>query len=141
MNLDSEVSCRAYVEDQLTQLGRMHPDWRASESPDWHETSRPHPAGRLAWSITRARMKGWYTLEGRLDQGEFVVWFGNHRVGVGGVHWIMRPAVHVAFTDVMPRSDPVALPYTLCDVLDQMMATVDGACLAPRFELNDFSIT
>ena len=141
MNLDSESTCRAYVEGQLAQLKGKHPGWNTEFSPTWHDPTCHLRSGRVAWNVTRSDRNGSYTLEVRPDDREFVVWFGNHQVGAEGLHWIMRPAVHVAFTDLAPRRDPVGLPFTLCDVLEQMIATVDRPSPGPRFELNDFSLT
>ena len=141
MNLSSESTCRAYVETQLAQLARKRPAWNAASAPTWHDPAFRTRPDRIAWNVTPSDRNGSYTLEARLDDGEFVVWFGNHQVGAEGLHWIMRPAVHVAFTDLAPRNDPVNLPYTLCDVLDQMISTVDRPISGPRFELNDFSLT
>lgn len=81
-------------------------------------------------------------VEGDLGRGEVVIWFGNHQVGVPGLHWVMRPAVHVAFADLHPREDPVGLRFSLRDVLGCMIRSLSlpGSPMT-RFEPNSFSLT
>jgi hypothetical protein len=54
----------------------------------------------------------------------------------------MRPAVHVAFADLHPRDDPIALCYPLRDVLASMIRSLDlPATVGTRFDLNSQSLT
>src|SRR5262245_11454835 len=114
MQLDTIEDCRAYVADELRQLVRSHPGWHAGRSTE-------APVRPLTWNLGREIGEGWYTLEGRMVHREFLIWFGNHQVGAEDVHWIIRPAVHVAFDDLWPRSDSIAIRASLGDVLAYMI--------------------
>ncbi len=135
MVIKTDKDCRAYVEAELDHLVRSRAGWHAGRSV-WVQ------APPLSWTLGRDVGEGWYTLEARVDDGEFLIWFGNHQVGAEGLHWIVRPAVHVAFADLWPRSDPLAIRYTLSDVLDYMIASLDAPRpFVSRFELNTESLT
>ena len=135
MQLGTIDDCRAYVEGELRRLIHSHPGWHSGRSTEV-------PVRPLTWSLGRGVEGGWYLPEARMAEREFLIWFGNHQVGAGSVHWIMRPAVHVAFEDLQPRSDPVGIRISLCDVLDCMIRSLDGPeVIVTRFELNTFSLT
>jgi hypothetical protein len=135
MQLDTPEACRAYVEVQLQQLTRSHVGWHSGRSTAVPE--RP-----LTWTVGRGVGEGWYTLEARLADREFLIWFGTHRVGAEGLHWIMRPAVHVAFADLSPRGDPIAIHFSLCDVIAYMISTLSlPQRVVAGFSLNSFSNT
>ncbi len=102
MVIKTDKDCRAYVEAELDHLVRSRAGWHAGRSV-WVQ------APPLSWTLGRDVGEGWYTLEARMDRAEFLIWFGNHDVGAAGIHWIVRPAVHVAFDDLWPRSDPLAI--------------------------------
>ncbi len=125
--------CRSFVEAQLERIAQSHPGWHSSRST---EVGAPP----LSWTLGNGT--GWYLLEARLTDREFLIWFGNHQVGAGGLHWIVRPAVHLAFADLEPRNDPIGLHYTLSDVLEYMIQTLSAPnVLVSRFEVNTFSLT
>lgn len=136
MQLNTDDECRAYVEAQLQRLVQSNPRLHAARSPDV-------PVLPLSWELGRDPPgSGWYILEARMGQREFLIWFGNHQVGAEGLHWIMRPAVHVAFDDLWPRSDPVGIHYSLSDVLARMFGSLDAPPgLGFHFELNNVSLT
>jgi hypothetical protein len=135
MQLETPEECGTYVEAELRRLGQSQPGWHASRSSDM-------PERLLTWSIRRGTGEGWYTLEARMVEHEFLIWLGNHQVGEAGLHWIMRPAVHVAFSDLWPRNDPIALRYSLADVLGHMISTLAlPGQLVTRFDLNSYSHT
>jgi len=130
--------CRAYVDAELDHLVQSRPGWHARRCLDV-------PVRPLSWSLShdeKDRYDSSYTLEACMDHAEFLIWFGNHQVGAEGLHWIMRPAVHVAFEDLTPRSDKVGLRYTLTDVLNFMIDSRRAPTHAMlRFDMNTFSIT
>ena len=138
MLLKTEKECRAYVEAELEHLVRSCPGWHAGRCLDV-------PVRPLSWNLGRDeidRCASWYTLEACMHHAEFLIWFGNHQVGAGGLHWIMRPAVHVAFEDLLPRSDDVGIHYTLSDVLSSMIDSLAAPTQAMlRFDMNTFSMT
>ena len=136
MQLNTDAECRAYVEAQLEILHRSDPRLHRARAPDV-------PIRPLTWDLGRDPAgSGWYRLEARMDQREFLIWFGNQQVGAEGVHWIMRPAVHVAFDDLWPRSDPLAIRRSLSDVLSWMFASLDAPRgLMMRFDTNTVSLT
>src|SRR5438445_7444460 len=102
MQLQSSVACDAYVQHELRTLIQRGSSWHATPaSPD--APGVPPDGNRLSWKLTRTDTPdSWYVLEARIDSQEFLIWFGNHQVGAEGLHWIMRPAVHVAFRDLAP---------------------------------------
>jgi len=134
----TDEECRAYVDAELDHLVQARPGWHARRCLDV-------PVRPLSWSLShdeKDRYDSSYTLEACMDHAEFLIWFGNHQVGAGGLHWIMRPAVHVAFEDLMPRSDKVGIRYTLTDVLNFMIDSRRAPTHAMlRFDMNTFSIT
>jgi hypothetical protein len=135
MKLASADECCVYVESQLDALVRSNGRIHAARSTDV-------PGRPLTWRLgSDPPGTGWYTLEARLAEEKFLVWFGNHQVGAEGIHWIMRPAVHIAFDDLWPRSDLVAIHSSLSDVLVWMFRSMDQPGFALRFETNTFSLT
>ena len=134
MELLSPAACTAYVEGELSRLSDRRPDWHWGRRPDV-------PLRPLSWTV--GRQHGEYSLRDVcMEHHEFLVWFGHHQVGAEGVPWITRPAVHVAFEDLWPRKDPVALRFGLADVLAYMIATLDRpAQFVMRFAVNDESLT
>ena len=95
MQLETVEQCRAYVEAELREFARSNPGWHAARASDNPE--------RLRWHVDRELGDGWYTLEGRMDQHEFLIWFGNYQEDLeveDAIGPIMRPAVHVAFEDL-----------------------------------------
>jgi len=135
MQLKTAEECRTYVDAELRTLTHAQRGWHSAPSTD--VPNRP-----LTWTVSRGVGEGWHTLEARLDRSEFLIWFGNHQVGVPGLHWIMRPAVHVAFEDLAPRGDTVALRFSLGDILAQMIYTLSLPMQhVTCFALNSYSHT
>jgi hypothetical protein len=143
MHFETTEACRTYVEGELDRAVRSRPGWQAvqtTDSPDALPDS-------LSWTIMPTTNRGvwpesWYTLEARFTTKEFVLWFGNHQVGVGGLHWILHPAVHVAFKDVSPRSDSVNIQFRLADFLEEVLRSLEmPRQMAMRFEMNTLSPT
>lgn len=142
MQLGSTAECRAYVEAELDRVVRSRPGWRAAPATvaEYPETATDPPA--LVWMIRPPEAELWYTLQADLGGCEFLIWFGNHRVGLQGLHWIMRPAVHVSFRDLWPREDPLRWRWRLGDVLTEMIESLsEPQGFATRFDLNTFSAT
>jgi hypothetical protein len=136
MQLNTDDECVAYVETQVQRLVQTDSRLHRARSPDV-------PTRQLSWELGRDPAgSGWYTLEARMGQREFLIWFGNHQMGAEGIHWIMRPAVHIAFDDLSPRGDSVGIHYSLSDVLAWMFGSLDARPgLAFRFAMNTFSLT
>ena len=134
MRLQSYDQCVAYVDSELDRLRQLRPDWHWGHSTDV-------PVAPLKWTVGRD-FGEYYTLEARMDYGEFVIWFGHHQVGAEGLHWIMQTAVHVAFEDLQPREDALAIRYGLSDVLDNMICTLNSPPqFLLRFATNTHSLT
>ena len=138
MRLETPEECRTYAEAEFERLVESRPGWHVNRSVF-------PPAHQLSWDLSRdqgEQSDGGYTIEGKMHDGEFLIWFGNHQVGAGGLNWIMRPAVHVAFEDLWPRSDVLGIRYSLCDVLDLMIQSLSTATPAMlRFDVNTASLT
>ena len=139
MRLTTESDARRYVEGELDRVARATPGWCAYnlETESLPETSGALP--QLTWRIEKTNEVSWFTLEARLKGQEFLIWFGNHQVGAHGLHWMMRPAVHLSFEDLKPRDDLVALRFTLGDVLAAMIRSSESP--RPTFPTNSFSNT
>ena len=139
--------CRRYVEGELDRVVRSRSGWFAS--PAIAHASEPPPTApraevSAAWRIRQGSKAGapWYLLEASLGDQEFRIWFGNHQVGVAGLSWIMRPAVHVAFDSLTPMERPFELGFSLGDVLEAMIASPQGDGFArASFALNTYSLT
>ena len=142
MQFETREECRAYVEAELDRVVRSRPPWQATPSPQ----SPVRSVDALFWKITPAPEKrwpaSWYELEARLDAAEFLLWFGNHQVGAGQLCWIVHPAIHVAFKDLWPRSDILAIRYSLGDVLEEVIRSLESPHqYIMRFDMNTFSMT
>jgi hypothetical protein len=143
VNFPTKESCRVYVDAELDRTVRAIPGWQADAwSGQDAGLLNPHvrPAAML-WRIGRHNLHGWYTLEARIDEGEFLFWFGNHQVGAGGLHWILCPAIHVAFAALHPAQDATVFQYTLGDVLTTLIDPTEQTQPPHRLEMNDFSVT
>ncbi len=120
--------CRAYVDAELDHLVQSRPGWHARRCLDV-------PVRPLSWSLShdeKDRYDSSYTLEACMDHAEFLIWFGNYQVGAEGLHWIMRPAVHVAFEDLTPRRQGGApLHSDRCSELHDRLTTRSYARHAP----------
>jgi hypothetical protein len=126
--LDSETAVRNYVAAQLEHTIRAkRPELQVTftESVD-----RPRRGPRrIYWRITLPQSEGsWpsdYLVEARLDESEFVIWFGYSSAGTLATHHMMRPAVHVRFEDLgfAAREFPEDLrgEFTLGEVLEGML--------------------
>ena len=137
MVIKTDEECCTYVEGELNHLVQSQPGWHMTRSV-------AVPLRPLTWNLGRdaPAEAAWYTLEARMDRAEFLIWFGNHQVGAEGLHWIMRPAVHVAFGDLWPRGDQIAVRFTLGDVLRWMIASLAGPRRdVMRFAMNSASMT
>ncbi len=137
MEIKTPAQCRAYVEAELAAFTSAHPGWHATRSV-------LEPRDPLSWTIglDTPVSASWYSLQADMNRRELLIWFGNHRAGAGGIHWIMRPAVHVAFDDLRPRSDSVGLPYSLCEVLGVMVNSLRHPRVAVmQYDLNSESVT
>ena len=149
MELRSREECGRYVEGELDRVIRSRPGWSArGATPEYSyrcAASRDIAAEAMAWTILNSGGhygESWYRLEAHLIRQEFLVWFGNHQVGIEGLHWIMRPAVHVAFDDLEPMAEPFRFRFRLGDVLEVMMRSLDKpSSTETRFDLNNFSLT
>ena len=126
-NFDSEAAVRNYVEGQLERSIRAkRPELQVSFMDDFDRY--PAAPKRFSWRITLPRPKGsWpadYRVEARLDEGEFLVWFGYSSSGAWATRHIMRPAVHVCFEDLgfAAREFPeqVREQFTLGEILEEM---------------------
>jgi len=77
-----------------------------------------------------------------MEDHEFVLWYGCQRVGAEGLHWILRPALHIAFEDLFPTAVPLLIRFSLGSVLAEMITTLDAAPFQrASFPLNTFSLT
>jgi hypothetical protein len=144
MHYETPEECRRYVEAELDRVVRSRPDWMAVPNPqmpgDMHEG--------LSWNLAPASTShpswqaSFYTLEARMRTEEFLLWFGNHAVGAENLHWIIRPAVHVAFNDLWPRNDVLGIRFSLGDVLEVIIGSLDmPSQFLMRFPLNFLSAT
>ncbi|HKV74874.1 MAG TPA: hypothetical protein VJN95_10180 [Gemmatimonadales bacterium] len=137
MEIKTPAACRTYVEAELAAFTSAHPGWHAARSV-------LEPRDPLSWTIglDTPVSASWYGVQADMNRRELLVWFGNHRTGAGSIHWIMRPAVHVAFDDLRPRSDAVGLPYSLSDILGEMVNSLGNKRVAVmRYDLNSESLT
>lgn len=136
MRISNDAACTSYVNEQLRDFLGRRPAWHAARPPSV-------PEEPLTWTIGRNMpgADGWYRLQADMPGKQFLVWFGNHQVGAEGLHWIMRPAVHIAFDDLRPRNDSVGLHFSLSDVLDCMAASLDTTYAPVQYPLNTFSFT
>jgi hypothetical protein len=143
VNLPSKDACRVYVDAELDRTVRAIPGWRAdSWAPQDAGFLNPHihPTAML-WRIGHHDLRGWYMLEARIDDEEFLFWFGNHQVGAAALHWILRPAIHVAFAALHPAQEVTVFEYTLGDVLTALIDPAERTQPPHRLEMNDFSLT
>ena len=144
MQFETTEECRQYVERELARTFQSQTGWHigfAHGPNDLLGYTAPEMP-RMRWKIYHVEEDSWYNLDARMDEREFVVWFGNHQVGAEGLHWIMHPAVHIAYDDLWPRSDLVAIRYGLGDVLQWMIASLGmPRQLQTRFDLNTFALT
>lgn len=137
MRLNTVAEIRAYVTRELHQVAESCPSWGV-DGPTGSSDEK------LSWKL---QFKGgslslWYNIEVRLDNQEFLIWFGNYQVGIEQIHWIMRPAVHVAFADLGQSLIPVT-NYSLGDILRAMIRSLEnpGGLEDLRFQPNTFSFT
>ena len=142
MHFETAEECRAYVEAELDRVVRSRPPWQATPRP----RSKDGPADALCWIITPTPGErwpaSWYELEARFGAAEFLLWFGNHQVGIEQLSWIVHPAIHVAFKDLEPQSDRLAIRFSLGDVLEEVIRSLDSPRqYLMRFEMNTFSLT
>ena len=142
MHFKTLEECRTYVEVELDRVVRSRPPWQATPSPQ----SPDRPADALSWTISPAPEKrwpaSWYELEARFGAAEFLLWFGNHQVGHQQLSWIVHPAIHVAFKDLWPRPDVLAIRFSLGDVLEEVIGSLElQHQYLMRFEMNTFSMT
>ena len=102
--LDSEAQIREYVEAELDRTVRdRYPELEAHSSDDY---STAPPSRYPWWRIVDVHAAGqpFYTIEARLGEREFLIWYGNITRGVWAKHFAMRQAVHLAFETV--QRDP-----------------------------------
>jgi hypothetical protein len=117
----------------------------AASCPGWtvkNTTDTSNDSLFLKLELEGQALTFWYTIEARLRDQEFLIWFGNYQVGISQVHWIMRPAVHVGFADI--SKGPTALwRFSLGDVLRDMILSLEnpGGLEELRFQPNTFSMT
>ena len=140
--------CKRYVEAELIRVLQSRPEWSCATAPasvpESYAASRGSGSDVMAWKLSKSGTyyQSWYRLEAHLARHEFLIWFGNHQMGDAGLHWIMRPALHVAFEDLEPMEPPFVFHFRLRDVLQAMIESLDrpgGSDM--RFDLNDYSIT
>lgn len=143
-----DTDVRRYVEAELNRVLSAHESWRVHTwrggLPDYLPLE-PKDTEGLWWVLTTTEESpyddSWYTLEARRDTEEFLIWFGHGQVGSGGLHWIIRPAVHVAFQHLGPHPY-THVEYRLGDVLDMMIRSLDSPHhFTQIFEMNTFSLT
>jgi hypothetical protein len=127
--LDSEEAVRRYAEAELERTIRTrHQEFEVSLMKDSsHQridvVTFAEPG--IRWRITRREnpVPRWYTLEARLDQAEFVIWFGYSGQSALGTEKIMRPAVHVRFEDLRFAAKYYSPElFTLGAVLERMLS-------------------
>jgi hypothetical protein len=128
-DLDSEAAVRQYAEDELRRSIRAtHPELEVKfmdeiRSGDMSEFDLPG----IWWRITppRGEWPKWYTLQARVDEGEFLIWYGYSTHGPSDTKEIMRSAVHVRFRDLLFASQEFPEVYrerfTLGAVLEWML--------------------
>lgn len=137
MELRTPEECITYVARELDRLVKSHAGWHAGRSVVMDDPP-------LSWKVGLDRaIPYWYLLEARLNEQEFLIWFGCYEVGAPWLHWLMRPAVHVAFDQLMPSKDPLLNRFTLKDVLSAMITSVDDPTRLTEvpFPPNTFSDT
>ena len=139
MRFPSPADCSRYVEAEVARAIGGLKGWRVVYSSDESDTRQEKASPCLTWKLDRVSDQSWYLLESREETQEFLIWYGNHQVGAQGLHWIMRPAVHISFDDLWPRNDPLPFKFGLADVLSVMIRSLEYD--RPSFPLNTFSLT
>ena len=113
LTLESETQIREYVEAELDRTVRArYPELEAHFRDDYPTAA---PSQGLWWRIVDVHTEGqpFYTIEARLGEREFLIWYGNITRGMWAKHFAMRQAVHLAFDTV--QRDPHGAepsPYT-----------------------------
>jgi len=137
VELKTPAECAAYVTRELDRLVRSHSGWHSGRAVDVDDPE-------LSWKVGFDHVAPyWYLVEARLMEQEFLIWFGCYQVGLQGLHWLMRPAVHVAFDQLTPSKDGILDGFSLTDVLGAMVDSVDDPTRLGdiRFQPNTFSMT
>ena len=126
--LDSEAAVRNYVEAQLEgSIRAKRPELQVTFTGEC-DSLLSGPKG-LCWKIILPRSPGlWpsdYMVEARLEEREFLIWFGYSSAGALATHHVMRPAVHVRFQDLgfaaQEFPEEVRDFFTLGQVLEEMV--------------------
>ena len=126
--LDSEAQVRHYVEAELqSSIRAKRPELKVTFTGEC-DTTLSGGKG-LCWKIILPQSpNSWpsdYMLEARLEEREFLVWFGYSSAGALATHHIMRPAVHVRFQDLgfaaQEFPEHVRVSFTLGQVLTKMV--------------------
>ncbi len=132
--LDSEAAVRQYAEDELRRSIRArHPELEVKFMDEIRsgDMSEFDPKG-VWWRITppQGDLPKWYTLQARVDEGEFLIWYGYSTHGPLETKEIMRSAVHVRFRDLLFASQEFPEVYreqfTLGAVLEWMLRAPDA---------------
>ena len=126
--LESEAAVGSYVETQFERTIRARRPELQLALMDEVDRQRAGPK-RICWRINLPQSEGsWpsdYMVEARIDEGEFLIWFGYSSSGAWATHQIMRPAVHVRFQDLgfAAREFPEQLSqyFTIGEVLEEML--------------------
>jgi hypothetical protein len=137
MHITTRAAVQKYMAHELQAVAASCPGWTVKTPADSSEDALSFDIELQGYGMTF-----WYTIEARLRDQEFLIWFGNYHVGDPQLCWIMRPAVHVGFADI--SKGPTALwRYSLGDVLRDMILSLEnpGGLEELRFQPNTFSMT
>lgn len=137
MHITTRGAVEEYMARELQAVAASCPGWTVKNTTDSSNDSL-----FLNVELEGHALTFWYTIEARLRDQEFLIWFGNYQVGIAQVHWIMRPAVHVGFADVVENHRRIA-SFSLRDVLREMILSLEnpGGLETLHFQPNTFSMT
>ena len=137
MHITTRGAVQDYMARELQAVAASCPGWTVKTPADSSKDALSFDIELQGYG-----MSFWYTIEARLRDQEFLIWFGNYWVGDPQLSWIMRPAVHVGFADI--TKEPTGLwKYSLGDVLRNMILSLEnpGGLEELRFQPNTFSMT
>ncbi len=124
--LDSAEAVRDYVVAQLDLIRTRHAELQVTLRDEAGDSFLGVKG--ITWRIERPKQTWatFYTIEARLEDSEFVIWFGYNSSGAWATRHIMRPAIHLRFEDLgfAAREFPASLreQFTLAEVIEEMLA-------------------
>jgi hypothetical protein len=145
MHITTRDAVQEYMVRELQAVAASCPGWTVQTPADSSKD-----ALSFKFELEGHALTFWYTIEARLRDQEFLIWFGNYRLGDPRLCWIMRPAVHIGFADISkgptgPSNVSLGsfLNVSLGDVLRDMILSLEnpGGLEELRFQPNTFSMT